>query len=323
MTTGVTPLSVDVTDVIGLDRPVVLDGWVSAPAPSRSPSALVYCLAGGRSTTAYFDTRVEGLTGYSMAEHFADDDVITVALDHPGIGSSTPIDDLCALTPTLVARVHAYAVDQIIERLGAGTLTAASPPIMSIPIVGLGHSMGGALIDVQQARHQSFDALVGLGHGSDGLPAALNDDELSLANQPLAHIEAQIVALARRRVAEPKRPRPRLAPGSIYFTPDVPEPVRKATASTTTRLLETCGLMAMIPGSCDAEKAAITVPVFLGFGDHDLVPGTSADVGRYRSSSEVTLYHLENASHLHNQATTRFDLWDRILAWLPRTQPRS
>lgn len=56
---------------------------------------------------------------------------------------------------------------------------------------------------------------------------------------------------------------------------------------------------------------------------YPLVPGTSSDVGRYRSSSEVTLYHLDNASHLHNQATTRFRLRDRILTWLPRTQSRS
>jgi hypothetical protein len=75
-------------------------------------------------------------------------------------------------------------------------------------------------------------------------------------------------------------------------------------------------MASLIPGSTDAEKAAIDVPVFLGFGDHDLTADYVGSLSRYRSATDATLFVLSDSAHCHNQAVTRTVLWDRIVGWI-------
>jgi pimeloyl-ACP methyl ester carboxylesterase len=313
-------VEVDVSDLVPWPGPAVVRGWVLAPAVlDRSrPVTVVCCLAGGRCTTGYFDLQVEGWPGYSMAEHFAAAGCVVVALDHPGVGTSNPVEDLFVVTPGLVAAVNDRAHRQVLSRLAAGTALAGVGPLPDVTVVGLGHSMGGMLATVQQARHQTFAALVGLGHGN-GLAEFISAEERALPEDGAVDEDA-LVELARRRAwAEPSGRRP-LPPGT-FLPADLPDPVRAAFLAQQTDLPPSCGLASIIPGSTDRDKAAVTVPVFLGFGELDLTREFLACASRYTATRDLTLFVLPGAAHCHNQAHNRTDLWDRILVWMAGLAP--
>lgn len=314
-----TPIAVDVADVLGLQQPTFVRGWVLAPDPPPASAPVVYCLAGGHCSTDYFDLRVGDDDTYRMAAHFARNGIVVVAVDHPGIGSSDPVPDIFTLTPSVVAAVHAKVHLKVVQDLRHGALAATVPPIVPELRIGLGHSMGGMLIDVLQARHRPFAAIVGLGHTGNGLPQVLTHEELAAVDPRGTIDEDHVIALARARfsTATPgnRGSRSKVAPNS-FFLPDVPSAVVDAFRAQQAQLLCTCGLVSMLPRSTDVEKAAIDVPLFLGFGDHDLGDPSPAEVERYRGTSDVTYFVLRDSAHCHNQATTRVLLWDRIVQWI-------
>lgn len=221
-----TDLEVDVSDVIDLPGRHVLRGWLrepSTPWPGPRPP-LVYCLAGGRCTTAYFDLHVQGLTGWSMAEHLANRGAIVVALDHLGVGASSPVDDVFLVTPLLLAAVHAHALQIVRTMVGSEVWT-----------VGLGHSMGGMLATVLQAHHRSFDALAVLGHGGEGLPQFISDLDRPTGEALHDHLPA----LARAHIAPPARWRSEIA-SQLVFPARRPRPgprrLHRRTGHTVTQL---------------------------------------------------------------------------------------
>jgi alpha-beta hydrolase superfamily lysophospholipase len=311
-------LEIDVSDVAGAAGlagpagPAVLRGWLREPTAAwpgaRSP--LVYCLPGGYCSTGYFDLRVDGLPGWSMADHLAARGAFVASLDHLGIGASSRVGDLFAVTPRLLAALHARAVEAVRAIVGHDVVA-----------VGLGHSMGGMIATVQQARHRSFDALVVLGHGGEGLPRFVPDIPASTwtgkgAGPPAGdEVHGRLAELARTRAANPPAA-PRKLPPNSFFLPDVPSDVRRAFVAQQADLLPSCGLASLIPGSTDADKAAVDVPVFLGFGDHDLTGDYVGSLARYRAARDATLYVLPGSAHCQNQAATATRLWDRIAAWM-------
>src|ERR1700722_11735368 len=223
----------------------VMRDWLYRPqAGVQIRPVGVYCLAGGGLTTGYYDIVAEGYPGYSMAEYMAERGILVVAVDHPGIGTSAPVPDLYDVTPTRAARLHHEIASQLGDELRRGSLMPGLGALEDLSWVGLGHSMGGMLVDVVQGRHATFDAIVGLGHGGEGLPEVLNEEELLLADRPLEEVEAGIVQLARRR-CEPLRMGRSAAPD--FFDETVPEGVRNAFAGARDELLYTCGLAAIIP----------------------------------------------------------------------------
>jgi pimeloyl-ACP methyl ester carboxylesterase len=71
----------------------------------------------------------------------------------------------------------------------------------------------------------------------------------------------------------------------------------------------------MLPGSTDGEKAAITAPVFLGFGEDDLTEDFMGCVALYKATNDISLFVLPGAAHCHNQSARRTMLWDRLAHW--------
>jgi alpha-beta hydrolase superfamily lysophospholipase len=298
----------------------VLRGWVCTPNPLDHPAPRIglYCLAGGGLTVDYFDLQVAGSDGYSMARYLAERGVLVVALDHPGVGSSPSVPDTYALTPTIVASAHDSASRQVAAGLRHGRLVPGLPSYPDLLWVGLGHSMGGMLLDVVQGAHRRFSGLVGLGHSGAGLPDFLTAEERDLIGGPLHRIEPRLVELARARFGS--RPPSNVEPPE-FFDGSVPMEVRRALAATRTELLYTCGLAAIITGSTDHDKAAITVPLFLALGDHDLVTSLAGCIDRYPSVGDATLFMLAGSGHCHSVAGSRALLWDRILRWLQSCFP--
>ncbi|MDA8044489.1 MAG: alpha/beta hydrolase [Actinomycetota bacterium] len=298
-----------------------LRGWVKAPVRAAEASGIVlYCLAGGGCSTRYFDTQVPRWSGYSMADFFVSRGGVVVAVDHPGIGRSDPVDDLYSLTPTVVAGCHERVAARVRAGLESGALVPGYPPVAVRSFVGVGHSMGGLLAVVQQARHRSFDALALLGHGS-GLPDQLSPAELAVSGSGLDGVEATIEGLARQRFDRATRgPRRPLARGA-FFTDSVPQAVRADFAAQGVPLLYTCGLTSMIPGVTAAERAVIDVPTFFGFGDHDLIDDYVDCIAQFRSLRDISMYVLADSGHCHNQASGRHVLWQRMQEWAAAVAP--
>ena len=71
----------------------------------------------------------------------------------------------------------------------------------------------------------------------------------------------------------------------------------------------------MLPGSTDGEKAAITAPVFLGFGEDDLTQDFIGCAALYKAANDISLFVLPGAAHCHNQSALRTLLWDRLAHW--------
>ena len=311
------PLSIDVSSLLPVDGCFALGGWLLGPQdPPDGGSILVCCLAGGGCRVSAFDAEVAGLADVSFARHLASFGFYVAAFDHPGIGSSTPVPDVYMLDASTVAAAQAHAVAEITRRLAEGAVSDTLGPIELDAVVGVGHSMGGMVLDVAQARHRPFHALAVVGHGGGGLPEVLTEEELALVGVRGPELEAAIRRLARKRF-DPRSTVPAKLPAhGTFFTDDVPPELVDVSASQQAELLYHCGLQVLIPGSTAVEMAAIDVPLFLGYGEHDLISPTHDVVASYPSATDVTLFVLAGAGHMVFHAANRTVLWDRIATWI-------
>jgi alpha-beta hydrolase superfamily lysophospholipase len=299
------------------DAEVTVAGWVWAPRDQTlrgENSPIFCCLPGGGCTTGYFDLQIDGLGDYSMAEWLASRGSVVISLDHPGVGRSGRVPDVFALTPGIVADINDRAYRQVMDRLAAGTAIPGHPPLPAVPKIGCGHSMGGMLAAVQQARHHTFDSLVLMGTGN-GLPTVLTERERAVIGTGDA-VQTALPVLARERFGtDGTRSRAGASPPGTFHSSDVPTAVRQAFAAQLTGLLYSCGLAAMIPLSTAGERAAVDVPSLLIFGDDDLEQQPHECVAPYRSSPDVTLHVVAGCGHCHNQSSRRVEVWQRMLAW--------
>ncbi len=296
------------------------------------PVVAVFCLPGGGMSRRYFDLLPSGEgAGYSMARHLAGHGFVVVTLDHLGVGESSRPSDPFALTPEAVADANAAAVAELAARLRAGTLVDGRAPVARCTTVGIGHSMGGRLAVIQQARHATYDALGLLGVGGQGIhipvdqpegwlpperSGALTDEELAYSSDPTG-LRRDLAALARRRYGDDPLPGGTTATSPLLLAGmPVGGHVLDALACSSANLLGLCGLAAMIPGGTAPEMAAVAVPVFIGTGERDIT-GPPHDIpSAFVGSNDVTLFILSGAGHNHNAAPNRRQLWDRLASWM-------
>lgn len=270
----------------------LISGWTFYPPDVSSPASLVVCFHGGGYTSSYFHPEVPGRPGYSMAEHFAMLGHIVVAVDQLGVGASTTPSDGSLVTVDLVAAAQHHVSQQIAERASSGTLAPGLGPLPVLTTTGIGHSIGGATLAVQQARRRSFDRAALL--GCTLLPRQWGGEFAFQVESGYAHFD-------------------RMALGHGFYWDDVPAEVVKADEG---------GAVAMPVGIVDApdvaaaEASLIDVPLFLSFGERDVSPSPHREVGLYTRSSDVTLHLLRRSGHCTNFASGRQRLWDRLSGWI-------
>jgi pimeloyl-ACP methyl ester carboxylesterase len=268
-----------------------LAGWVVMPDQLTPPASVVVCLHGGGYTSSYYDLEVPGHGGYSMAAHLARLGHVVVAFDQPGVGGSSAPPDGTACTVDVVAASHHEATVQILERLKLGTLLAGVGPVPEVATSGIGHSMGGYLLAVQQARHGTFDRIAML--GTTGLPREWGGEFSFDIRSGYAFFE-------------------RAALRHGFYWEDVPAEVIAAD--------EQLGVT-MPAGVLDAPQVAatlastISVPVLLGLGERDISTSPHQEVGLFTGSNDVSLYVLPGSGHCSNFASGRATLWDRLSDW--------
>jgi pimeloyl-ACP methyl ester carboxylesterase len=281
-------------------RSLAADVFVPA-APGPEP-VVCCCVPGGGMSRGYFDVRAPASVGnYSMARHLVAQGFVVVTLDSPGIGESDVPDDGYTLTPDVVADVNARAFDRLLEEWPGARR------------IGVGHSAGALLTVVQQARHRTYDALGLFGFGRGGHEQfALTQEERDQAGG--------IVELTRTRFGDPLP-----GGGSTTTSPfllggmEVPPEALAALGAVKTRLLGVVGLTSMIPGSVDAEMAAVDVPVFLALGGNDIAGDPHTIPACFTACNDFTLFVLPDTGHNHNVAPRRELLWDRFAVWARST----
>ncbi len=277
------------------------------PTRLRAHPAVLFCLPGGGMNRAYFDLKGEG--DFSFAAHLTAHGYIVVTLDHLGVGDSSAPADGHALTPDVLTAANAIAMEALRGELRLLTARA------HLPSIGVGHSMGAMLTALQQAHRPSHVALALFGFSNAGLIAALTPEEKRYCADP-AGLRENLVRLSRLRDPNPYPQVRRSAQGTELFAGATADPRGvEALKPARSSLLLTAGVFSMVPGSCDAECARITVPVFLAVGDRDMAGPPHLIPANYPGSPDVTLQVLPSTGHAHFLFPGRRPLFERVTGW--------
>jgi pimeloyl-ACP methyl ester carboxylesterase len=289
---------------------------VPSPVDLQPDRPLVLCcLAGAGLSRAYYDLASNGDASFSFARQMASAGWVVVTLDLIGTGDSSRPADGYEITPDVIAAANAQAVGQILDKMRSGSLTAALPALPQLVAVGVGHSLGAVSSIIQQAQFATYQALVLLGYGGDGLQPELSPEELSLAGNAAA-IRADIVRLSRLKYTDPYWQLAASPRTQKVFGGGGDKRAMAALRAARTGLLATAGLFSMIPGSTAAESSAIKIPVFLGLGDRDICGPPHRIPASFPGSRDVTLVVLQDTGHTHFVFPSCAHLFARINSWL-------
>ncbi|MDE0271108.1 MAG: hypothetical protein OXH92_01090 [Bryobacterales bacterium] len=320
------PLKMDVTGCAdwpqGFPAKVELATTVCLPDQPRSGKQpiLLFAFPGGGYSRHYFDLDLSHLPGcegasYSQADHHLASGIIVVTCDHLHVGESTKTRQPELITLDMLAAANAAMVDAVSSRLADGTLVEAAGPNAGLRCVGLGQSMGGAITIATQAAHGCFDAIAVLAHGVHGSVAVRPEDLDGLS------------ATGRLAFSD-KRPGTKLpSMRELWYAADVPQaiidedtkggyPVRQTTPVYGSLTIPPCALNFIAPGFLASKAAKISVPVFIGYGDTDVLAEPDHEPAAYRSAASVEAAKFATMGHMHNFASTRQQLWDKLVAWM-------
>ena len=321
------PLNVDVTDCAdwppGFPDRVELAITVCLPdqlKTYKNPIAL-FAFPGGGYSRHYFDLDLSHLPGcerasYSQVDHHLAHCIIVVTCDHLYVGNSTTTEQPGLITLDLLTAANAAMVNSVSRRLTDGTLLGAAGPIANLCSVGLGQSMGGAITIATQADHGCFDAIAVLGHGVYGSVAIRPED--------LSELPARLTFSDN----EPDTQLPQLpSMRDLWYAPDVPQaiidedtqggyPVRHTTPVYGSLTIPPCALDFVTPNFLESRAANISSPVFLGYGDTDVMAEPEREPMAYRSAASIEVAEFPAMRHMHNFASTREQLWDKLVEWM-------
>ncbi len=292
-------VSFDVSGSVPVAGRSTIAGWLFTPA--GHPRGVLMAIPGGTYAKDYWHLEIPGRPGYSFAEYCAAQGYLVLAVDNLGTGESSRPPDGDAVGLTEMGRANAAVARAMRDRFPA------------LPLVGVGHSMGGCLAVMQQAGQRSFDALAVLGYGYQPL-AGLS------ADGPEAALLAETAA---RFAGMPVECRDgyylmdRALLRSSFYLDDVPPEVVAADEQVAT-VLPRAALHRVAATPLGRESAAaVDVPVFQAWGEHDNTPDPHGDARYFTSCPDYTLYLLTGSAHCHNFAGRRHEMWRRICSWLP------
>jgi pimeloyl-ACP methyl ester carboxylesterase len=292
------------------------------------PPIVLFALPGGGYSRKYFDLQFRRYGAYSQAEHHVRHGILLIAFDHLGTGDST-LPEPDQLTIETLAMAYDAAVRKTVAMLEEGTLAEDFPSIVGLRKVGIGQSMGGCITIVTQGLHSTFDAIIPLGYSAIHTVPPLKDpiarqaliestgrlnrqtdvNTLSIPAQASAHTRDQMSYPHHWEDVPPEIIAADTAPGYPFCRSGAWPPVwRSAT-------LPRCTLIMMSPGCVTAEAGRISVPVLIATGERDVCPDPYKECIAFPSSRDVSLFVVPKMAHMHNFASTREILWNRIESW--------
>lgn len=316
-------ITVDVSEACALDRRLTIVATAFLPAPERLTDrhTVVFAMPGGGYSRGYFDMEFPERSGYSQAAHHVESGLIMIAIDHLGVGESSPeVADVLRIED--IAAANDYAVREISRRLREGVAVAGYPAIDVGSCVGMGQSMGGGVAVIMAGRHQTFDAIAVLGYSAihTVLPFPGAEDAGYAKNFEFSRDDAPDTFSVEAASAT--------IPGFFYpfFYDDVPAdivaadtaggyPLRDTAPAFGSKTIPPCVVAMLSPGYISTEAASLSIPVLIGLGERDTAPDPRGEPSAYCASSDITLFICPRMAHMHNFATTRAVLWDRIAHW--------
>jgi pimeloyl-ACP methyl ester carboxylesterase len=316
---------VDVTHATALDGPLETAVTIHAPEPNqlRDPPVVIFGFPGGGYGRGYYAIEHPGFTGYNQAAHHVANGAIVVACDHLGVGDSSQPDSGELTLERIAAANHATVAD-VMQALEIGDAVPGLKPVRGARTVGMGQSMGGCLLVVQQGNHATFDAIAVLGFsaihtvlptppGHDGIEDVLVEHG-TRGEQPEASVTSDVFHYA-------------------FHLDDVPAelvdrdldgfPMRDPMPMWGSASAPPCVVTMLSPGVITTEAARVEVPVLVAAGERDVVPDPYSEPTAYRASRDVTVYVLTGSAHMHNFARTREVLWNRLDGWMESVLPSS
>jgi alpha-beta hydrolase superfamily lysophospholipase len=257
----------------------------------------LFCFPGGGMTRRYFD-----LEGASFADAMVQAGIIVVAFDHFGSGESSAVADPFDLTAGALAQAGATAALAMARSLRRGDI-AGMLAVPDLRVIGVGHSMGGMIVTMQQALARPYAALALLGFSTRGLPEVLTDDEKAVAAQE-SRGDADYRRLAQLRFGAGLADINTRLGGSAALT-EAAGP-----------LLTVSAMQSMLPGNVTAEAAAVDVPIFLAVGDRDIAGRPERIPAAFSASPDIRLHVMENAGHHPFVAPSASVLYAALHAWV-------
>lgn len=306
-------VNLDVTDAVGTGEHLQVAATVVMPeAAARRQPVVLFAFPGGGYNRRYYDLQLQEGPDYSQAEYHAREGFVFVAIDHLGVGDSSipqqPLDY------EAVARANNSAARQILDRLTRGTLGDGIAPLETTAAIAIAQSFGGFMLIIAQGIDPCFDGVAVLGWSAiQTIPPW--PEEMSA--------EDVFGLRGGNGLTHPLRERFHLedVPDSIVIADMTKEgPGIGSTAPWSTDFSPggsnlTSDRVPLAPGVVAKEAAAITVPVFVGNGEVDIVADFRSEPAAYRSSPDVTTCVFPGMAHMHNFATTRHALWRRLASW--------
>jgi pimeloyl-ACP methyl ester carboxylesterase len=311
-------LRIDVSQASDLGGKLETAITVYAPEPGEiaEPLTVLFGFPGGGYGRRYYAIEHPGYSGYSQAAYHVGRGSIVVACDHIGVGDSSQPADPASLTFENIAAANHATVTEVMGRIRAGDLVRGLAPLEGAHAVGMGQSMGGCFLIVQQGNHATFEAIAVLGFSAiqTVLPTPPGHDEVT---GPQIERGERIEELDMTLSTDIFR--------YGFHLDDVPAelvdldldgyPARDHMPMWGSATVPLCAVTMLSPGVVAEEAARVAVPVLVGVGERDVVPDPQAEPGAYRASREVTVYVQPRAAHMHNFAGTRRLLWDEVDAW--------
>lgn len=292
------------------------------PDPATLTGCVIFASPGGGYGRGYYDLKFAGREGYSQAEHHVARGIIFVAYDHLGVGDSS-IDALDHITIEEIAAVDHEAVSVIARRLREGSAAEGFPAVSNLFSVGIGQSMGGGVSIIMQGRHRCFDAVGVLGYSAIHTVLPQRTEESRARGIASYQFSRETAAETLSVTAA--------SSGMVDFVypfhwEDVPAdilkadmdggyPVRHSVPAFGSGTIPNCVVAMMSPGFVKEEAAAVDVPVLLAYGERDVSMDMHAEPGAFPASRDVSLFIAPTMAHMHNFASTRALLWDRIADW--------
>ncbi|OBK63246.1 alpha/beta hydrolase [Mycobacterium colombiense] len=310
-------LTFDVTGGLGSGESLTQVAWAFLPTRPTDARAALLCLAGGTYDKHYWHMEIDGYPGYSFGEHLAAAGYIVIALDHLGVGQSSDPVASGMVGLELLAAGDAEVARQVRDGLRNGDLIDGVSPL-TIPLVGVGHSMGACLTTIIQANTGVYDAVALLGYG---VQITNVYEETADAGDLESRLQQTIAAACQLTGASPEdshmlAPRSYLA--DMFYAGEVPQPVMNADDAVASRTPLRAGAEVTTPGFVERYTPQVDVPVLLAFGAAvDVSPNPYAEPANYTGAPDVTVHLVPKSGHCHNFASHRARLWDRIAAWVP------
>lgn len=283
------------------------------PREIAARPAVFFCVPGAGFTRGYYSLEVDGDFAYSFAHVIAAAGHCVVTLDPIGIGTSTRPKDGHAVTPHVISAANQRIVRAIKALFNDGA--QGLPRLSHVKAVGVGHSMGGMIVSIDQAEGRCYDGVVLLGSAPVGLDWALPDEARAYTGDPVGARE-NIVRLSRAIYPEAYYTQVLRGRGAAIYGGTADKRILAAVKDQRAPTIGTPGLFSMIPGSFGPESAAIDVPLMLAIGEVDIVDQPHRLPALYPASRDVTLVILPKTGHTHFAFPTAPHLFRRILDWV-------